>query len=387
MLPHKELVIALSRIPVVDEARQRVRRLLDANIDWSAVLALASAWQVEATVFANLESDPSAPIGEAMHSDMARLAKRARAFSLSRTLMLMDLVDSLARAGIPTIVLKGPAVAMAAYGDYSLRAFGDIDLLVRRNDLSAARDHLIARGYAPRYQPEMENTLIVGGHALEFFDGRTPVELHVSLLSRHLNLDLGGEELWEGATKLRCGESHMMVLSPEHLFVYLCAHAAKHEWASFRWICDIAQLTQRLSTAEAAKVIDLAERIHAKRIVALALRLVRETFGEEISPFSREALVSDRDTARLTTLVMSELDPDRPIAGPLLPARLAAVHPYVVPLAFWIRSRERTRDQLACAARFLFIPGANDTGGGSLNWVRRPIRLIGRALKRVAHAS
>lgn len=387
MLPHTELVIALSRTPPGDKARQRARSLLDGEIDWSAVLGLASAWQVEATVFDNLRSHFAEAIREPFLTEIGGLEQRARAITLSRTLVLMDLVNSLARANVPTIVLKGPSVAMAAYGDYSRRAFGDIDLLVRRSELTTARDHVISRGYVPHYDLAMENGLIAGEHALEFSDSRTPVELHWSLLSRHLNLDLGNDELWNAARTIRCGDSEMMVLAPEHSFLYLCAHGAKHEWVSFRWICDIAQLTQRMSTSDAARVMELAERVNAKRILALALRLVRETFGEESSPFPSEAFMRDRDTASLVALVKSRLDPDAPTARSLLPMRLAGIHPYVGPLAFWLSSRERTRDRLACAARFLFIPAANDSGGGALNWVRRPVRLIGQALKRVAHTS
>jgi hypothetical protein len=387
MLPQTELVIALSRTPVGDDARKRVRQLLGDDIDWNAVLALAAAWQVEATVLDNLRSDFAAAIREPLLTEIARLEQCARAFALSRTLVLMDLVKSLTRAGIPTIVLKGPAVAMAAYGDFSRRAFGDIDLLVRRGDLPSARDHVIARGYVAHYRPEMENGLIAGGHALEFSGSRTPVELHWSLISRHLNFDLGIDELWSGAHPIRCADSDMMVLAPEYLFLYLCAHGAKHEWASFRWICDIAQLAQRLSSTEAARVMDLAERSNARRILALALRLVRETFGEEYSPFPLEAFLPEGDTAALVALVRARLHPDDVVARPLVPARLAAIHPYFAPLVFWIRSRERTRDQLVCAARFLFIPAASDANGGSLSWMRRPIRLVAQALRRLVHAS
>src|SRR6266508_3949777 len=202
---------------------------------------------------------------------------------------LADLVNALAAAGIPAIVLKGPAIAIAAYGDCSRRTFADVDLLLHRSDLMAARDLLVTRGFAPDFSSEMVGALVNGQHALEFSDSRSRVELHWSLLSRHLSFDLDPEELWDRAVEIECAGTRLMALAPHHLFLYLCAHGAKHEWMLFRWICDVAQLARGLTPSEAQQVVRLAERTHSKRLLALGLRLARETFGEEESPFPEEA--------------------------------------------------------------------------------------------------
>ncbi|HYN80874.1 MAG TPA: nucleotidyltransferase family protein [Gemmatimonadaceae bacterium] len=387
MRPETALVIALSRIPIRDAARQRVHRLVGEGIDWEAVLTLATQWQVEPAVFGNLGSELLEAMPAAVLSRAAELEKLSRAYAISRTLILTQLVKSLDRAGVPSIVLKGPAVAIAAYDDYSRRTFADADLLVRRRDLIRARDLVLSRGYSARYRPERENGLIAGQHALEFSDSRTSVELHWTLLSRHLRFNLDVDDLWSHAVVTPCMDSQMRVLAPEHLFLYLCAHGAKHEWRIFRWVCDIAQLADRLTPTQAERVMGLANDAHAKRLLALGLRLVREMFGEEGSPFPPAAFGSERETARLVALVRARLTSEAVASSGLVPRRMAHIHHYMEPLAFWLLSRERMSDRLACSAQFFFVPAAGDSSRGQLQRVFRPVRLAAKAIRRLAHAS
>jgi len=387
MQPETELVVDLSRTPLSAASRTRIERGLSETFDWGALRDLAARWQVEPTVFGNLRTEFSGAIPPAVLGDITHRELEARAYAVTRTMVLLELVKGLREAGITPIILKGPSVAIAAYGDYSRRTFGDVDLLLHRKDLPAARDFLLARGFVRDFPPSMENALIADQHALEFSNARAKVELHWALLSRHLQFDLDPGRLWAEAENVQCMDTEIRVLGREHLFLYLCAHAAKHEWMLYRWILDVAQLAQRMSASEAERVTVLAERINARRILALALRIVRDTFGEEDSPFPSRALLSDADTLALAEFVASRLDPARIESRYLLPPRIARIHPYVGPLAFWIRSRERTRDKVASAARFLFVPAASDSTGGALHGLLRPVRLVVRGLRRMVHAS
>lgn len=382
-----ELVIALSRTPIRSEARIRLRQLLEEQIDWGLVMALAVQWRVEPTVFGNLGSEFSGAMPSAVLTEVSTLEKQSRAYAVSRTLIQLDLVQSLSRVGIPVIVLKGPAIAIAAYGDYSRRTFGDADLLVRRRDLGPARDLVLRRGYSARFSPQLENALIAGQHALEFSDSRTSVELHWTLLSRHLRFNLDVDDLWNQSVLTPCIDSEIRTLAPEHLFLYLCAHGAKHEWALFRWICDIAQLAERLTPSQAETVMALAAEANAKRLLALGLRVAREMFGEEVSPFPRKAFGHGRETARLVAFVRARLTRDSVASRALLPRRIAQIHEYMEPLAFWLWSRERVIDRLTCAAYFFFVPAAVDSSRSQLPGVLRPVRLAANAIRRLTHAS
>ena len=60
----------------------------------------------------------------------------ARAMRSGRQIQVV--VDALEAAGIPSVLLKGPALARTVYPDPALRQSVDIDLLVRPGDVLAA---------------------------------------------------------------------------------------------------------------------------------------------------------------------------------------------------------------------------------------------------------
>jgi hypothetical protein len=382
----KEVVAALSRLPVEPPALERVARLIGQGIDWNAVIDQAARWEVEPAVFGNLRGHFAQAVPEENLVAITERERAARAFALSRTLQVVDVSRAFVKAKIPAIVLKGPALAIQAYGDCSRRTFVDVDLLVPKNDLSRAKKLIIERGYTPKFGEQMADRLVAGQHALEFSGPGPNVEVHWSLLSRHLRFDLDPDELWRDACKVECAGTEIDALAPHHLFIYLCAHGAKHEWMKFRWVCDVAQLAKRLNSTDAEKVVDLARRTNSRRIVALALRLSREVFGEE-SAFPDDAFAGDGELDSLAAVALARIDSRREESATLLPRKIASIHPYVEPLAFWIAARERKRDKLVCAARFIFDPSPEERPATRFEKVLRPARLATNALIRLIHAS
>src|SRR5262249_36016098 len=60
---------------------------------------------------------------------------------------LVEIIGILQKRAIPVRPLKGPTLAALAYGDITLREFGDLDLLIRKRDLAAAIDALTAQNF------------------------------------------------------------------------------------------------------------------------------------------------------------------------------------------------------------------------------------------------
>ncbi|HVD61340.1 MAG TPA: nucleotidyltransferase family protein [Gemmatimonadaceae bacterium] len=379
----RKLAIMLSRIPLDERIVARARDLAQSEIEWRSVMDEAARLQVDPAVLGNLKSLFAEEIGPELLDEVVRREQIVRANALSQTLRVVDVYKNLKSAGVPALVLKGPAISVIAYGDPSRRSFSDIDLIVKRKDLPAAQKHLEARGYRPLFDAATVESLIAGQHALEFEGPGPHVELHWALLPRHLKFDLLDSELWNEAITIECGGTPVQTIAPHHLFLYLCAHGAKHEWMTFRWICDVAQLARTLTRDDAAKVIALADRTNTRRIVALALRLVRDTFGDELSCFPPGSLDGDDTTDRLASVVSRAFDQSVIGYSALLPASLSRLHPYAEPLAFWIMSRERLRDRISCVTRFVFEPAPGDRQRSATSVFLRPLRLAGNVLIRV----
>ncbi|HEY3839236.1 MAG TPA: nucleotidyltransferase family protein, partial [Bryobacteraceae bacterium] len=63
--------------------------------------------------------------------------------NMTLTAELFRILGLFNKSGIEVIPFKGPTLAVAAYGDLSLRMFADLDILVSEQDLDAAVDTLV----------------------------------------------------------------------------------------------------------------------------------------------------------------------------------------------------------------------------------------------------
>jgi hypothetical protein len=87
---------------------------------------------------------------------------------------LLAIVEAFAAGGIRALPYKGPALAESVYGNVAMRQFGDLDILVPRDQVKAAKACLRARGYAPEYP-------LAGAVEAAFL--RSPAQYH--LVMRH----------------------------------------------------------------------------------------------------------------------------------------------------------------------------------------------------------
>src|SRR5919198_5552417 len=74
-------------------------------------------------------------------------ARLATAYSLHVDSAIAEIVRALREGGVPSIALKGPALARWLYDDGAPRAYGDCDLLVPPDRLTAAAPPLRGLGF------------------------------------------------------------------------------------------------------------------------------------------------------------------------------------------------------------------------------------------------
>ncbi|GAA5114932.1 nucleotidyltransferase family protein [Haloechinothrix salitolerans] len=165
---------------------------------------------------------------------------------------LAAIVTRLARAGVPTRVLKGPAYARLDYADPALRSFHDIDLLVRPDDLGRAADTMRAAGYRRTLAEPRP------GFDRRFDKGMTLVPPAGYELDIHRTFVLGPwgvlvdiDELWHdnGERLVVAGRpvTPLTTLSLPYRLLHACYHAALGDWplrlGSLR---DVAELLRRV---------------------------------------------------------------------------------------------------------------------------------------------
>ena len=129
---------------------------------------------------------------------------------------------ALSDAGAPVIVLKGAALASTVYPSIAHRPMGDVDLLVRPQDLERARRTLEAAGY--RFVPEPEerfkpfDTQFTGEMAFRQEMGQmsVPIDLHWEIVVAEWyrrTTALKVEALWERIMQQRIAQLYEQIKS------------------------------------------------------------------------------------------------------------------------------------------------------------------------------
>lgn len=207
---------------------------------------------------------------EAQHEELILSEQAAVRTVLVLERLLLVAVEALKRAGIDPRVLKGPALAYTAYENPSLRHFGDIDLLVRSQDIERTVEALTSAGIR-RSRPELN-----AGFDRRFAKGVTmydenalSIDLHRTIASGWFGLRMNLDDLFASPVTFSVGGVRMQTLDRETSFLACCYNAVLGELGPRpRVSLDIAHLARGLNLDRAR---ELAQRWGGEAVMARAV--------------------------------------------------------------------------------------------------------------------
>jgi hypothetical protein len=260
--------------------------------NWKSFLAACDYHQVAPIVFHRLHGRGDVP-PQVLEQLRARFYQ-VSAYNHRLAMHLVQLVAEFQQQRIRCLVLKGPAVAMAAYGDLSLRQYEDIDIMVHVRDVAVAVEMLFNRGFRP-----------ARGHAEKYKDVKLYHEITLAAPDESYTVDLhwqlsppyarafgpDARSIWLRTEQLQLPHGSVQVLSREDLFLALCQHGTRHRWWQLKWLFDIAELLRQAGTMDWPRMEDVLRRRPMVRATAsLATLLVRDLLGIQVAPPARETL-------------------------------------------------------------------------------------------------
>jgi hypothetical protein len=291
---------------------------------------------------------------------------------------LHEAVVGLGAQNIPSICLRGPALAELLYEQATARHFDDFDIIVPRSEMEQARSVLSSLGYYSinELSRALEDRVVSGGESLQLKKPNSDFVLHLNwrVASRHFQyepIDWNEEVI---AMTLE-GEG-VRTLSAEDYALLLCAFGTQNEWSKLCWVADVAVLMQRPGV-DWERVKSLAERSGGVRMLLTAVVLTHLVCDSAIPP-ALQALV-DRDRK---SWVLAKRIADQHTANMEFVSR----DDFGSQL-FQLRSRERMRDRIRYGIRGLLLPSGRDyralelpSAFYVLYFLFRPIRLISKSL-------
>lgn len=372
--PENELLLLCAHRGGGAGAAERAGELARGAVDWEYLFGLAQSHALLPLLCRGLEDS-------ARGSAPAWLRERLRAKfreNATRNVLLAGELARVARLfeseGVGLLAYKGPALAVQAYGDLSLRRFIDLDVIVRRRDVARAGELLTSLGFdkPAGLTASQERFLLRRQHNLAFKGGggRLTVELHWEVSPAPFASVPLGEGAWARASAVTLHGAEVKCLAAEDLLLALAVHGTKHLWERLAWVCDVAALVNSCPALDWDSVLRRARDSRVERMLYLALRLARGLLGAKL-PEGALAGTGDPAVSRLASEAVAAL-----FRGPG-----GGGHGFVRSVRFNVRARGRLREK-AAYLRFIFTPTDGDLAAVSLParasflyYLLRPLRL------------
>ena len=372
--PENELLLLCAHRGGGDEAAARACEVARAVADWDYLYRLARRHAVLPLLHRGLEGAAAdfAPqeFREKLRNEVRENTAR-NALLAGELLRVAKLFES---GGVPLLAYKGPALAVQAYGELSLRRFVDLDVIVSRRDAARAGALLESQGFRkPEGLTESQERFLrrrQSNLAYRRDGGRLIVELHWDVAPAPFASVPLGAEVWGRASTVVLFGKEVKSLSPEDLLLTLSVHGTKHLWERLAWVCDVAALVNSHPGLDWHLAAGLARDSRAERMFHLGLRLARGLLGARLPDDLVEA-TGDRDVTELASEVTSAL------------FRGAEYEPagFARSVSFNLRARARLKEK-AGYLRHILTPTDGDltavslpSGMSFLYYFLRPLRL------------
>lgn len=289
----------------------RIKALAEMGVEWRALLELAGIHGVRPLVYRSLRSTCWNNLPAELQEQWQSTAEALTGKNLFLTGELLRVARAFEEAGTPVAAIKGPAIAEMVYGDFTLREFGDLDLLVAEADAPRALEMIERLGYERFWKKESPWLLRflrhVGEHALISHNLGVEIDLHWRVSTKATALAPDVSDLPSGFQPVPLAGARVLSFAPCDLPLYLAAQGGWDEWRDLRRICDVAEFLRRFPEVDWTPHLETAQRIGGLRSMLTGLALAEKLLGAELPRSAVEQMRRDVGVSRLVDRTVRKL--------------------------------------------------------------------------------
>ncbi len=365
-----ELLLSCSRVRLEPVDVERIRSLLQKNLNWDYLLDTARRNAVVPLLYSNLQKLAPVAIPNVILEQLQHQFLLGAAYNLMCTNQLFKLVKLLEAHDISPIPFKGPVLADTVYGNIALREFRDLDILVREQDFEKARQLLISQGYEPvsPYQIGPETK----GQDLLNRKYNILVDLIYRVAEETYSFPIDHESLWSHAMSISLNDNRVLHFTAEDLLLLLSMHGCKHAWAKLKWVCDINELLQVNPSLNWADVVSHAQALHSERTLLVTVAIAHDLLGTPLPEIILQRIRTDKTVGQLVTWARKRI----------LQQSKSEFNRRFQNFTFYLRTRQRQRDKFGLY-KYLITPNEKDLAFvkfpkslSFLYYLVRPIRIF-----------
>jgi hypothetical protein len=271
-----QLLLACARSEIDGATVARIEGLAPRVTDWDNFLDRALFHRVVPLVQRTLARLGGAMFPADLLGQIAQDGAAITGRNLFLTAELIRISDWLRTEGIDAIPYKGPPLAGMAYGSFSLRQFGDLDLLVRPGDYDRTREVFLAQGWRIAADYEWECTFRDEPRAID-------VDVHRALAPERFPLGSGLGGFWARVEPVAIAGGRIRTVCVEDMLFILCTQLIKDAWGArvlrLSKLCDIAELLRAFPQMDFDRVRRNARRAGCLRMLGVAFTFAQELLG------------------------------------------------------------------------------------------------------------
>ncbi|HDP99055.1 MAG TPA: hypothetical protein ENN22_07730 [bacterium] len=241
-----KLLITGARKTLEPKQRDIIFELIEHDLNWDYITRCAKSEKILPLLYHNLnqmEITDRMPVE--IHAEFQRLSRAITGKNIMLYEELQKILRLFEAEKCLMIVLKGAAYIETLYHHLSLRAMGDIDLLVREQDLEHVRTLLLKSGYHQK-DGWLQHPRIDNHHLVPFYHRKrkTTVEVHWNISMYPSFFPINMIQVWLDAVHQKFGESNGLILSPEDMLIHQCCHLFMTHGGDFslKNLCDVAEM-------------------------------------------------------------------------------------------------------------------------------------------------
>lgn len=258
--------------------------------DWRILIEESDRHGVTPLLYFRVKTSSGSHVPTGVIEELRNAYLRSTAANARRYRQLSTILTALKDESIPVIVLKGAHLGEVVYGGMiGLRTMGDVDLLLRREDLPRSRHRLLDIGGCPSDERALNLDIHWNIGDVDLFGNR-------GLAVAQFNIDVDG--IWERARPAVIGGVQTLVLSPEDLLIHLCIHLSYDHLfldAGLRGLCDLRQTIRHYhGRMEWDGVQRRSEEWGMRNAVFLSLLLAKTLLGADVPDRVVESMTPDQ---------------------------------------------------------------------------------------------
>jgi len=275
-----ELLFLLSRLDPDISSLENARAFIP-NLNWDAFVPLTVKHGVSSLVYKNilrLENIPQDILArfEGLYNQCLRL-------NILMASELDRIIEVLSLEGIEVITLKGPVASEKIFGDIGLYPSGDIDILVKVDDIGRVKDLLESDGYRLNDKgfDEYRSYFLKELYHISLSNGQFTIEPHWNLFMRYFTAS--PEFWWEESIIISSGTKNYRFLSPEKNILYTSFRLFYKGFTPLRFLVLIAEIIRHYADeTDWEKLFDYARQYRFENVLRVTMKLSHDLIGASI---------------------------------------------------------------------------------------------------------